>query len=194
MALVEFAEALGPAAFVLIGLGGLIAGGAFLENFLPFGTPGDAALGGHDPAGNMAVGLAVAGGFACMLSEFLEQTLVRAARRGAAALMGFLPYVVAAWVLLIGLYGMVTSRDLIHLVICLSVVQSSTYVLLLAIGYKRGGARARVRRLPPGTRVVDPVVQALTLTDVVVGATVTALLLAIAVQAHKRTARSIRTS
>jgi multicomponent Na+:H+ antiporter subunit C len=33
---------------------------------------------------------------------------------------------------------------------------------------------------------VDPVVQALTLTDVVVGTTVTALLLALAVQAHKR--------
>jgi multicomponent Na+:H+ antiporter subunit C len=33
---------------------------------------------------------------------------------------------------------------------------------------------------------VDPVVQALTLTDVVVGATVVALLLAIVVQAHKR--------
>jgi multicomponent Na+:H+ antiporter subunit C len=33
---------------------------------------------------------------------------------------------------------------------------------------------------------VDPVVQALTLTDVVVGTTVTAMLLAIAVQVHKR--------
>jgi multicomponent Na+:H+ antiporter subunit C len=33
---------------------------------------------------------------------------------------------------------------------------------------------------------VDPVVQALTLTDVVVGVTVTALLLALAVQEHKR--------
>ena len=40
--------------------------------------------------------------------------------------------------------------------------------------------------VPVGTRAVDPVVQALTLTDVVVGVTVTALLLALAVQAHKR--------
>ena len=39
---------------------------------------------------------------------------------------------------------------------------------------------------PPTARAVDPIVQALTLTDVVVGATVTAMLLAIAVQAHKR--------
>jgi multicomponent Na+:H+ antiporter subunit C len=98
-----------------------------------------------------------------------------------------LPYVVSAWILLVGLYGIVTSRDLIHLVICLSVVQSSTYLLLLAIGYRTGGGPPVFADVqPPPNRVVDPVVQALTLTDVVVGTTVTALLLAIAVQAHKR--------
>jgi multicomponent Na+:H+ antiporter subunit C len=100
--------------------------------------------------------------------------------------MDFLPYAVAAWVMLVGLYGIVTSRDLIHLVICLSVVQSATYLLLLSIGFKRGGEPPVFADRPPGQRVVDPVVQALTLTDVVVGTTVTAMLLAIAVQAHKR--------
>jgi multicomponent Na+:H+ antiporter subunit C len=100
--------------------------------------------------------------------------------------MDILPYVVAAWVLVVGLYGIVTSRDLIHLVICLSVAQSSTYVMLIAIGYKKGGEPPVFADRPPSPRAVDPVVQALTLTDVVVGATVTAMLLAIAVQAHKR--------
>jgi multicomponent Na+:H+ antiporter subunit C len=100
--------------------------------------------------------------------------------------MDFLPYAVAAWVMVVGLYGIVTSRDLIHLVICLSVVQSSTYLLLLSIGFKRDGEAPVFSDRPPGARVVDPVVQALTLTDVVVGTTVTAMLLAIAVQAHKR--------
>jgi multicomponent Na+:H+ antiporter subunit C len=100
--------------------------------------------------------------------------------------MDVLPYVVAAWLMVVGLYGIVTSRDLIHLVICLSVLQSSTYVLLIAIGYKKGGEPPVFADRPPSPRAVDPVVQALTLTDVVVGATVTAMLLAIAVQAHKR--------
>ena len=40
--------------------------------------------------------------------------------------------------------------------------------------------------MPSRTPAVDPVVQALTLTDVVVEAAVTALLLAFAVQANKR--------
>lgn len=100
--------------------------------------------------------------------------------------MSVFPYVVAAWLLFVGLYGVVSSRNLIHLVVCLTVVQASTYVLLLAIGYREGGAAPVFAGIPPGTRTVDPVVQTLTLTDVVVEATVTALLLALAVQAHKR--------
>jgi multicomponent Na+:H+ antiporter subunit C len=97
-----------------------------------------------------------------------------------------LPYLVAGWLLLVGLYGIVTSRNLVHLVICLSVMQASTYVLLLAVGYRDGAQAPIYADIPAGTPVVDPVVQALTLTDVVVEATVAALLLALAVQAQKR--------
>jgi multicomponent Na+:H+ antiporter subunit C len=99
--------------------------------------------------------------------------------------LSFLPYAVAVWVCMVGLYGIVTSRHLIHTIVCLSVVQSSTYVLLLAIGYREGGAAPVFIDIPRNTPAVDPVVQALTLTDVVVGGAVTALLLAIAVQLEK---------
>jgi multicomponent Na+:H+ antiporter subunit C len=95
-------------------------------------------------------------------------------------------YLVAVWLLLAGIYGVVTSRHLVHLVTCLSVAQASTYVLLLAIGYRSGAQAPIFGDIAQSTPVVDPVVQALTLTDVVVSATVSALLLAIAVQAHKR--------
>ena len=100
--------------------------------------------------------------------------------------MSFLPYAIAIWIFLVGLYGVVTSHHLVHLVICLSVVQSSTYLLLLGIGYRTNGAASIFVDIPPNTKAVDPVVKALTLTDVVVGAAVTALLLALAVQAQKR--------
>jgi multicomponent Na+:H+ antiporter subunit C len=101
--------------------------------------------------------------------------------------MNFLPYGIAAWLLIVGLYGVVTSKNFIHLVICLTVLQSSTYVFLLSIGYKVGGVAPVFASVPVGTKAVDPVVQALMLTDIVVEATVVALLLALAVQAHKRT-------
>ena len=100
--------------------------------------------------------------------------------------MSVLPYLVAGWLLLIGLWGIVTSRHLVHLVICLSVMQASTYVLLLGVGYRSDAKAPIFGDIPTGTQVVDPVVQALTLTDVVVEATVVAVLLALTVQAHKR--------
>ena len=100
-----------------------------------------------------------------------------------------LPYYVAAWLFVVGLYGVITSRHMVHLVICLTVVQSSTYVLLLTIGYRAGAAAPVFVDIPPGTPAVDPVVQALMLTDVVVEVTVTALLLALAVLAHERTGK-----
>jgi multicomponent Na+:H+ antiporter subunit C len=98
----------------------------------------------------------------------------------------YLPHLVTVWLFAVGLYGIVTSRNLIHMVTCLSVVQSSTYVLLLTIGFRAGGTAPIFLDVPVGTPAVDPVVKALALTDVVVGATVSALLLALAVQAHKR--------
>jgi multicomponent Na+:H+ antiporter subunit C len=100
--------------------------------------------------------------------------------------MDFLPYAVSAWLFVIGLYGIVTSRNLIHLVVCLTVVQASTYVLLLAVGYRSAGTAAIFADISTSRKVVDPVVATLTLTDVVVEATVAALLLSLAVQAHRR--------
>ena len=100
--------------------------------------------------------------------------------------MQVFPFLVVAWIVIVGLYGIVTSRDLIHTIICLIVVQSSTYVLLLGVGYITGAVAPYFFDIPPHTRAVDPVVQALALTDVVVEAAVTALLLSFAIQAHKR--------
>jgi multicomponent Na+:H+ antiporter subunit C len=100
--------------------------------------------------------------------------------------MSFLPYAVAAWLFVIGLYGIVTSRHLVHLAVCVTVVQSSTYLILLSAGYVRHGSAPIYVDIPPVVTGVDPVVQALTLTDIVVEATITALLLALAVQSMKR--------
>lgn len=100
--------------------------------------------------------------------------------------MSLLPWIVAAWLFGIGLYGIVTSRNYVHLIGCLSVCQSATYVLLLGIGFVWNAGPPIFYDHPPGTRAVDPIVHALVLTDIVVGAAVTALLLAIALQVQKR--------
>ena len=98
--------------------------------------------------------------------------------------MNFLLYGVAAWIACVGIYGAIVSKNMIHLALCLTVTQSSTYVLLLAIGYKRHAGAPIFKGVKLGTPAVDPVVQSLTLTDIVVSVTVIALVLALALDVH----------
>jgi multicomponent Na+:H+ antiporter subunit C len=99
--------------------------------------------------------------------------------------VSYLPYAVAAWIFVVGIAGIATSKNLIHLAVCLSVTQSSSYVLLLSVGYVKHGVAPIFIGTKLGTPAVDPVVQALTLTDVVVSVAVIALILALALDAHR---------
>lgn len=99
--------------------------------------------------------------------------------------MAYLMYGVAAWVFLWGLYGIISSRNLVRQCISLVILQTSTYILLLGIGYRTGGTAPVFADIPVGTPVVDPIVQSLMLTDVVVEATVLALMLAMVVKANE---------
>jgi multicomponent Na+:H+ antiporter subunit C len=100
--------------------------------------------------------------------------------------MSFLPFAVAAWLFVIGLWGIVASRNLVRSVLCLTVVQSSSYLVLVGVGYKSAAKAPIVADIPVVNQLVDPTVQVLVLTDIVIEATITALLLALVVQAHKR--------
>lgn len=100
--------------------------------------------------------------------------------------LGAFPYAVAIWIFCCGLHGVATSKNLVHLVTSVAVLQTSTYVLLLAVGYRTGAMAPIFIETPPHEAVVDPIVQALMLTDVVVEATVMALLLALVANAHER--------
>lgn len=79
---VEVADALGAGGFVAIGVAGLVAGGAFLQNVVPLGPVGKIYSAGTIPLINLSVGLEVGAGFLLIISGFLRQTLqVRAQRR-----------------------------------------------------------------------------------------------------------------
>jgi multicomponent Na+:H+ antiporter subunit C len=100
--------------------------------------------------------------------------------------MNALAYAVAAWVFAVGIYGGIVSRNLIHLALCLTVAQSSSYILLLSAGYRKHSGAPVFKGEKLGTPSVDPIVQALTLTDIVVSVTIVALILAIALNVHRR--------
>jgi len=67
-------EGLGATAYALCGFASMLAGYPFLQNFLPFGTLRDVFSGGLMQIQNAGIAFAVAGGFATVLLEFLEET------------------------------------------------------------------------------------------------------------------------
>jgi multicomponent Na+:H+ antiporter subunit B len=76
-ALAELVHGAGAAGFVLLGLGGLIATGAFLDTtFAGHGTPGVLLSAGSIPLLNVATALEVAGALVVILAEFLEQEML----------------------------------------------------------------------------------------------------------------------
>ncbi len=87
--LAESADAIGAAAYALVGLGGLIFAGVYLKNFLPLGSPGKLLSAGMMPLNSIAVGLEVTGAFLMTWSEFLDQTTF--GRRRAAEAVDELP-------------------------------------------------------------------------------------------------------
>ncbi|WP_225094684.1 MnhB domain-containing protein [Streptomyces sp. CoH27] len=75
LAVLDVADALGAGAFTALGLAGLIAGGAYLQNVLPLGTFGQLSSGGLVPLLNAAVGVEVGSGVIVLLASFLDQAV-----------------------------------------------------------------------------------------------------------------------
>lgn len=72
--LTEITKSIGAGVYALTGLGGMIAGGAFLQNVLPLGKLESLLSGGTIPLINFGVGLEVAAGFSLLFLEFIKET------------------------------------------------------------------------------------------------------------------------
>ncbi|MFJ5033810.1 MnhB domain-containing protein [Streptomyces sp. NPDC088560] len=75
LAVLDVADAFGAGAFAALGLAGLVAGGAYLQNVLPLGTFGQLSSGGLVPLLNAAVGVEVGSGIIVLLANFLDQAV-----------------------------------------------------------------------------------------------------------------------
>lgn len=106
-------------------------------------------------------------------------------------------YLAAVALFCIGLYVLLTRRNLIKIVMGLSLMETSTYLFMLSLAY-RASATAPVLAGPPAGRtarqlahgnVADPVLQNFCLTAVVIGVAVTAVFLSVVVRIaqHYRT-------
>ncbi|MGC5363471.1 MnhB domain-containing protein [Streptomyces sp. DT24] len=74
--LYQFGDAAGEAAYLVIGVAGLLGGSAFLANtLLPYGTFNTLASGGTVPLLNAAIGMEVACAVVVLLARFLDQAV-----------------------------------------------------------------------------------------------------------------------
>ncbi len=95
-------------------------------------------------------------------------------------------YLLCILLLLIGLYGVLVKRNLIKIIIGLSIMEYALFLFFAVIGYREGGTAPIITKGFEKALFVDPLPQALVLTAIVIGLAVTALLVALAVRIYEK--------
>ncbi|NBI06064.1 NADH-quinone oxidoreductase subunit K [Senegalia massiliensis] len=83
-------------------------------------------------------------------------------------------------IVLIGLFGLSTSKGIIKTIISLNITQAAIILLFLSIGATEGGEIPILNGI--AEKIVDPIPQALMITTIVIGASITALSLMLAIK------------
>lgn len=87
-----------------------------------------------------------------------------------------LPFIVVAITIILGLYAVLVRKDLIKIIMGISLVEAGVNLFLITIGY-RWNSVAPIYSNAPSDQMVMPTVQALTLTSIVIGVATMALML-----------------
>jgi multicomponent Na+:H+ antiporter subunit C len=102
----------------------------------------------------------------------------------------YIPFIAVVTMIFIGLYAVLFRRNLIKIVIGITIIESGVNLFLITLGYREGGVAPIFTSLPPGTTypagMVLPVPQALTLTSIVIGVAVLALMLSLIMHIYRK--------
>jgi multicomponent Na+:H+ antiporter subunit C len=85
----------------------------------------------------------------------------------------------------LGLWALLFRRNLVKIVIGLTLIENGVNLFLVATGYVKEGVVPIYTYAPPDATMVLPTPQALTLTSIVIGLATTALMLSFAVVIHR---------
>lgn len=86
----------------------------------------------------------------------------------------------------IGVYCILVKRNMIKIIIGMSIIDYSLYLFLVLIGYRLQGRSPIYDKTQEVTNMVDPIPQALVLTAIVIGLAVLALMIAIAIRLYEK--------
>ena len=97
-------------------------------------------------------------------------------------------YVLCLVLLLVGLFGALTQKNLIKLVLSVAIIEYAVNLFLILVGYRAGGQAPIMTGEEPArvfaAGAVDPLPQAMVLTAIVIGLGVLALLVSIALRLY----------
>lgn len=92
--------------------------------------------------------------------------------------------------ILIGLFGALTNRNILRMIVAFTVADSGVNLVIVGVGYMHGRTApildVAVPAAAAAARIIDPVPQALVLTAIVIGVGVTALMLAYAYKLYEK--------
>lgn len=100
-------------------------------------------------------------------------------------LLLFLPFFTVVLLILLGVTIMLAKRNVVKVLMGLSLIESAVNLFLIATGYRVGGV-APIYTNVPDARMVLPTVQALTLTSIVIGVATMAMMLSFAMVLYRK--------
>jgi len=86
----------------------------------------------------------------------------------------------------IGLYAILRQRNIIKIIIGIVICEYSVNLFLVLFGYKMGGRSPLHSPEQSITNMVDPLLQALAVTSIVIGLATTALFVAVAIRLYDK--------
>jgi multicomponent Na+:H+ antiporter subunit C len=95
-----------------------------------------------------------------------------------------IPFLAVMALIIIGLYAVIFKRNLIKMVIGITLIQGGVNLFLITLGYREGSI-APIYTSSPGGIMSLPVPQALTLTSIVIGVAVLALMLTLVIHIYR---------
>lgn len=106
--------------------------------------------------------------------------------------LGAVPYILALVLMLIGLYVVVSKKNIIKIILGLAILEYAINLFLLLIGYRHGGTAPIISSEQVNDTAafaagsVDPVPQALILTSIVIGLGCLALMVTLAIRLYEK--------
>ncbi|MCX7940530.1 MAG: sodium:proton antiporter [Endomicrobia bacterium] len=99
-----------------------------------------------------------------------------------------IPYILCLILFFVGLYGLIVKKNLLKIIISFIIMDNALNLFFIVLGYKKDASFPVFlkNRMSSSISMVDPVPQALVLTSIVIGLSVTILMVAVALRIYEK--------